>query len=217
MCVHYSTLITTVLQLMGRLTSHLGASVCVVALFVILAGCLAGCVDARRPVHARRVPPSAAATSTVSNATPQSNSVFAYPERNQSPDQQARDRYECHEWAVHQSGFDPSLPQPAQPRPTRYERDGPPPGSGVVRGAVTGAVLGTIVSPREPGHGAAAGAVAGAVIGAVSEDAARRRAAARDADANAAANADAAAAAGPQDDYRRAITACLQTRGYRVN
>lgn len=34
--------------------------------------------------------------------------VIAYPARGQSPDLQARDRYECHSWAVAQSGFDPS-------------------------------------------------------------------------------------------------------------
>ena len=34
--------------------------------------------------------------------------VVAYPSRGQSSDQQGRDRYECHQWAVNQSGFDPS-------------------------------------------------------------------------------------------------------------
>ncbi|MCP1643920.1 hypothetical protein J2T41_003555 [Pseudomonas citronellolis] len=34
--------------------------------------------------------------------------VIAYPARGQTPDQQSRDRYECHTWAVGQSGFDPA-------------------------------------------------------------------------------------------------------------
>lgn len=34
--------------------------------------------------------------------------VIAYPARGQNADLQARDRYECHSWAVGQSGFDPS-------------------------------------------------------------------------------------------------------------
>ena len=34
--------------------------------------------------------------------------VIAYPARGQSPEQQGRDRYECHNWAVGQSGFDPA-------------------------------------------------------------------------------------------------------------
>ena len=36
--------------------------------------------------------------------------VFLYPLRDQSADLQGRDRYECHHWAVQQTGFDPSAP-----------------------------------------------------------------------------------------------------------
>lgn len=35
--------------------------------------------------------------------------VFIYPRQGQSEQQQATDRYECHRWAVSQTGFDPSL------------------------------------------------------------------------------------------------------------
>lgn len=35
--------------------------------------------------------------------------LIVYPRLGQSPQQQAQDEYECHEWAVHQSGYDPSL------------------------------------------------------------------------------------------------------------
>ncbi|MBB4866985.1 hypothetical protein HNP46_005893 [Pseudomonas nitritireducens] len=41
--------------------------------------------------------------------------VIAYPMYNQGPDQQARDRYECHGWAVQQSGFDPASASYAPP------------------------------------------------------------------------------------------------------
>ncbi|WP_201768384.1 hypothetical protein [Stutzerimonas azotifigens] len=34
--------------------------------------------------------------------------VIAYPAQGQSVEQQGRDRYECHSWAVGQSGFDPA-------------------------------------------------------------------------------------------------------------
>lgn len=33
---------------------------------------------------------------------------FMYPRNGQGTEQQARDRYECHRWAVEQTGFDPS-------------------------------------------------------------------------------------------------------------
>ena len=35
--------------------------------------------------------------------------VIAYPMYGQSPQQQAQDHYECHTWAVGQSGFDPAM------------------------------------------------------------------------------------------------------------
>lgn len=41
--------------------------------------------------------------------------VIAYPARGQTPDQQSRDRYECHGWAVSQSGFDPANATQAPP------------------------------------------------------------------------------------------------------
>jgi hypothetical protein len=72
-------------------------------------------------------PPASAATTTTSTAAaipvpvtlptgsasasssgPQKGpKVFLYPKNGQSPDQQARDRYDCYRFAVAQSGFDP--------------------------------------------------------------------------------------------------------------
>ncbi len=39
---------------------------------------------------------------------PPSTQLFIYPRNGQTADQQAKDRYECHSWAVSQSGFDPT-------------------------------------------------------------------------------------------------------------
>jgi len=44
-----------------------------------------------------------------------SDDVFVYPRNGQSPDQQSRDRYECHRWAVDQTGFDPTVAQGGVP------------------------------------------------------------------------------------------------------
>ena len=38
-----------------------------------------------------------------------SGRVFIYPRNAQSKEQQATDEYQCHQWAVGQTGFDPSL------------------------------------------------------------------------------------------------------------
>ncbi len=40
---------------------------------------------------------------------PASHELFIYPKNGQSPDQQAKDRYECHTWASSQTGFDPTV------------------------------------------------------------------------------------------------------------
>ena len=43
--------------------------------------------------------------------------LFIYPKQGQSEQQQATDRYECHRWAVSQTGYDPTLsPAPAPPQ-----------------------------------------------------------------------------------------------------
>src|SRR5688572_25580645 len=94
--------------------------------------------------------------------------VFVYPQKGQSPQQQQRDRFECHQWAVQQSGFDPTAPQQAQAPPP------PPPSStaplggpsalrGGARGAAVGAVGGAIAG--DAGKGAAVGAATGALFG----------------------------------------------------
>lgn len=44
---------------------------------------------------------------TVANTTVSQN-IFVYPQQGQSTEQIDMDRYECHLWAVGQSGFDPS-------------------------------------------------------------------------------------------------------------
>lgn len=142
--------------------------------------------------------------------------VFFYPTKGQSAAQQDRDRYECYRWAVKQSGFDPSAPQLA-PHQRIEVAPSPPPGTNTAIGAVTGAVLGAVVSgPRHAAEGAAVGAITGAMIGAAS-DASRQEQAAQaqgridQRDARQRARLEQQAS-----DYRRAMTACLEGRGYTV-
>jgi hypothetical protein len=44
----------------------------------------------------------------VVSTAPDGSRLFVYPRQNQSAAQQASDEYECHRWAVSQSGFDPT-------------------------------------------------------------------------------------------------------------
>jgi len=46
---------------------------------------------------------------TPANSLPsEPESLFVYPRQGQSDEQMANDRYECHRWAVEETGFDPS-------------------------------------------------------------------------------------------------------------
>jgi len=194
----------------GR-TSSLGYRVLALG---ALACALSACVEAPppRPYRAMRVveaPP----------APPPDTTVYAYPQQGQTPEQLDRDRYECYVWASKQTGFDPSAPSTAPREQVRVVMSGPPappPGAQTAAGALTGAVLGAAVSrPRDAGAGALVGAVIGGVIGASAEAAQNQRA---EANAQALDNIppppprlDPRAA-----DYRRAMSACLEGRGYSV-
>ena len=126
---------------------------------------------------------------------------MAYPQRNQSAEQQARDKSECQGWAAQQPGASPmtSAPPPAS--------TAPPPGSavrGAARGAAVGAVGGAIGG--DAGKGAAIGAATGAVFGGLR----RANAVQRDQEAQAQAQNH------QVQNFSRAYAACLQARGYSV-
>jgi len=135
--------------------------------------------------------------------------MFIYPAKGQNQEQQDKDRYECHSWAVKQTGFDPSMPQAPSSQPSQQNRPSQPhilQGAG--RGAALGAVGGAITG--DAGKGAAAGAAMGGVVGGFR----RRDQRMRQADKQ----ADTAAATSPgRSAYMRAMSACLQGRGYTVN
>jgi hypothetical protein len=136
---------------------------------------------------------------------------MVYPAHGQSPDQLARDRYDCHVWAVQQSGYDPSRPGAAPGRVIVEPAN--PPGTGTAVGAIAGAILGAaIAGPRDAGAGLILGGITGAAVGTASDANAQAYANAEQAqfDRNAAWNAQGAS------NYRRAIGACLDARGYTI-
>lgn len=140
--------------------------------------------------------------------------VFVYPLRNQPSDLQGRDRYECHNWSVQQTGFDPSAPY-VPPHLRVAVSSGPPPGAGIATGAVAGAVLGAAVSnPWQSGRGALLGAIAGAALGGIAESAAAQQTQEQAQDSVELARA--AELEGQARNYVRALTACLVGRGYEV-
>ncbi|HTU68075.1 MAG TPA: glycine zipper 2TM domain-containing protein [Steroidobacteraceae bacterium] len=143
--------------------------------------------------------------------------IYVYPTKGQSEKQLDRDRYECHNWAVAQSHYNPSDPHLA-PHQQIQVVEMPAPGRDTAVGAVTGAVIGSSVGGRHDNGGATvAGAIVGAMIGGAS-DAARQRAATQQVSTRVSAEAEAERAKLERQasDYRRAISACLEGRGYTV-
>jgi uncharacterized protein YcfJ len=139
-----------------------------------------------------------------------------YPTGGQSTEQLSRDRYECYLWGVKQSGFDPSQTSLA-PHQRVEVVPVQPSGSDTAAGAITGAVIGAVIAGH---HDAAAGAIGGAIVGGAAgaaSDAQREarvkqvqnRYDQRD-------NVRMAKLEEQAGNYRRALTACLEGRGYTV-
>ena len=145
---------------------------------------------------------------TVAVAPPPPPRLFVYPANGQSEDQLARDRYECHTWAVQQTGIDPTRPG-AGP----YERVvvAPVPGSGMATGLIGGAIVGSILAgPRAGGIGALVGGATGAIIGSSADQQAQANAQQTQSQVYQQQAADRANA----NAYRRASSTCLTARGY---
>jgi len=142
----------------------------------------------------------------------QESVVYAYPLRNQTAEQQDRDRYECHLWAVKQSGFDPSAP--SLPPRARVRVVNQPPSS-IPGGAVTGAVLGALIGgPYHAGAAAAMGAAAGAMVGAATDAQRDQRIQQVEQQRSDAQRSRDSAVDRKVEDYRRAMSACFAGRGY---
>jgi hypothetical protein len=142
--------------------------------------------------------------------------VYFYPLKNQTSDQQARDHYECYNWAVKQTGFDPSssnIPEAQRVKVVPM----PPPGHDMAVLAIAGAVLGALIGGRHNAAGGAIiGGVAGGLTGAVS-DASRQQYAQEMEEAYN--RQDRALDAKYEENaynFRRAMSACLEGRGYSV-
>ena len=112
-------------------------------LLILLVLSLAACY----PATYREVP------SASQSPTAPMTQVYFYPKEGQTTEQQSRDHYECYNWAMQQTGFDPS--QSSIPPERRVKVvPMPPPGHDTAVLAITGAVLGALIAgPRHAGAG----------------------------------------------------------------
>jgi hypothetical protein len=125
-------------------------------------------------------------------------SVQAVPARGQSPDQARRDRYECHNWAVEQTGSAPRRVDPAEEAAVEREKDI----GRVLTGAGIGSTVGAFVGAGhddDPLASIVAGGVIGAAVAAITGRGKKKE----EFDPEA-------------EEYLRALTACLEARGYEV-
>lgn len=150
------------------------------------------------------------------SALPDTN-VYFYPSQGRSVPaaQQDRDKYECNSWAVAQSGFDPSAPEVPPHQRMQIVDQSPPNGAVVGSAAITGAALGAVVNPWHAGSGALIGGLAGAAVGGIvaaeHEEQLNRLQAHADLS-----EAQTAVMETKASEFRRAIGACLEGRGYSV-
>ena len=135
--------------------------------------------------------------------------IYFYPNKGQSTEQQSRDHYECYNWAIEQTGFDPSESSIAPEQRVRVVPM-PPPGHDTVAMSIAGAVLGSLIGGyHHSGEGALIGAIGGDASRAESarqmEEAYQNHNQARDLHKEKKAL-----------QFRRAMTACIEGRGYTV-
>lgn len=182
--------------------------------------------------------PVAVAVGGYRDVAAQSGGVFAYPLEGQDTEQQQRDQFECHQWAVQQTGFDPSTAQPIASRadvPATSSSGGTgflgiggdrnlvggqgsalsDAGTGAALGAIGGAIAGS------PGTGAAIGAGVSALFGGISRSSRRNQEEQHRQQQEAQMRQEQRRAEEQRQqqlgDFKRAYGACMSGRGYRVS
>ena len=142
--------------------------------------------------------------------------IYFYPNNGQSTEQQSSDHYACYNWAMEQTGFDPSVSSIVPEQRVRVVPM-PPPGHDTVSMSIAGAVLGALIGGyHHSGSGALIGAASGAMMGVIS-DASRAEAARQMEEAYQ--NRNEARDLHKEKkalQFRRAMSACMEGRGYTV-
>jgi hypothetical protein len=165
-------------------------AICLLASFAL-------CAAAQAPA-ASSAPPAPASPA-------QSVGLYVFPQKNQTAAVQQQDENSCYSASIQASGVDPRNPPTTVVQVQQSSGGG---ARGAARGAAGGAAIGAIAG--DAGTGAAAGAVVGVVRG---------HRAQKQANADAEAQAQQQAAAIKQqniDAFKRAMTACLESRSYSV-
>ena len=133
--------------------------------------------------------------------------MFIFPAQGQTVEEQELDEFRCQRWATDRTGFNPlATPRATTPPPSQQRQSG-----SAVRGALGGAALGAILG--DSSSSARRGAGAGALIGGVRQRSANTRV---EQDTEQWAQREAANMANDRNGFERAMTACLEGKGYTV-
>ena len=152
----------------------------------------------------RPAPPTQ--SGALSSGSPASKvGLFVYPQKNQTPEQQANDESACYTSVQQQTGIDPTAPPPA-PQQVDKKKGGAV--KGAAGGAAGGAAIGAIAG--DAGEGAAIGATVGAVRGRRQQKKANKQAEQQ------AQQQGQAQQQQTVDTFRRAFSACIDSKGYSV-
>lgn len=126
-------------------------------------------------------------------------SLYVYPAKGQSAQQQQKDVSECSNWARANTGYGQSYGSTTAPPQQQT--------GGGLRGALGGAAIGAMVGDSsDAGKGAAIGALFGGIRQSRSNQQAQQQYQQQQAQQSAA----------QEDNYNRAYSACLEGRGYTV-
>jgi hypothetical protein len=137
----------------------------------------------------------------------QANELTIYPAKDQSAEQQEKDKFECYSWAKNDSGFDPmAVPKATTPAPTAEKKKG-----GAVKGAAVGAIGGKVFgsSSKTTKRSAAAGALVGGARQSSSNKQVEQERQQWE-------QQETANYTNNRNNYNRAYAACLEGRGYSV-
>jgi Glycine zipper len=148
---------------------------------------------------------------TVVAGTALAQEPIIYPKKGQGKQQMERDKFDCHQWAKKETGFDPLTPATASTPPPVKETTKASAGRGAVGGGLVGLGVGALMSA--PGKGAAIGAASGALIGGVRR---KKHTEQQDQKEQQWAQSEAADQQHKRNYYNRAFSACMEARDYTV-
>ena len=195
-------------------STHIGGILLLVAFAPLAAFSEEGTTPTKETTAAAKPAEAAPTPEMTMKEVKQTLGIVVFPAKSQTPEQQDAEELACLQWSANELGILPNTPAPdakAAGKEAASKTDSVTKGvavKGAAKGAAAGAIIGSISG--NAGEGAAYGAAAGAIAGRRA-----RKGASANADAEAQKKVEAEQKA-KMDGLRKAMTACLESKGYTV-